>query len=100
MQKEYRFTAILRETPDDGGAYVVFPCDIRQEFGRGRLRVRAEFDGIPYEGSVVNMGVRDPEGKICYIIGVKKSIRRALGKSDGDPVGVRITVEETAGGGR
>ena len=39
------------------GVYVVFPYDVRKEFGRGRVKVKAAFDGEPYEGSIVNMGV-------------------------------------------
>ena len=91
MQKEYSFSAILHEVPDKGGAYVIFPYDIRREFGKGRVRVHASFDGIPYDGSIVNMGVKDEHGKICYIIGVLKSIRKQLGKKEGDSIQVKIT---------
>ncbi|MGN0362137.1 MAG: DUF1905 domain-containing protein [Bilifractor sp.] len=31
---------------------------MREEFGKGSIKVHAEFDGIPYEGSIVNMGVK------------------------------------------
>ena len=88
--KQYEFNTVLYETADSGGAYVVFPWDIRQEFGKVRIRVTAEFDGIPYEGSIVNMGIRNPDGSVCYIIGVLKSIRNALEKSGGDSIHVRI----------
>ena len=89
MAKEFSFTAPLRVEPD-GGAYVVCPFDVRREFGRGRVKVHAEFDGVPYDGSVVNMGVTDEDGNICYVIGVLKSIRNRLGIGDGDPVHVTI----------
>ncbi|MDD6230294.1 MAG: DUF1905 domain-containing protein [Lactimicrobium massiliense] len=91
MAREYSFTAILHEIPDKGGAYIIFPYDIRKEFGKGRVRVHAEFNGIPYDGSIVNMGVKDKDGSICYIIGVLKSIRKQLGKKDGDSIQVKIT---------
>ena len=91
MAREYSFTAILHEITDKGGAYIIFPYDIRKEFGKGRVRVHASFDGIPYDGSIVNMGVKDEHGKICYIIGVLKSIRKQLGKKDGDSIQVKIT---------
>ncbi len=91
MAREYSFTAILHEIPDKGSAYIIFPYDIRKEFGKGRVRVHASFDGIPYDGSIVNMGVKDEHGKICYIIGVLKSIRKQLGKKDGDSIQVKIT---------
>ena len=88
---EYTFDAVIHEIPEKGGAYVVFPWDIRQEFGKGRVKVHAEFDGIAYDGSIVNMGVKDEQGNICYIIEVLKSIRRSLGKSEGDTVHVTLS---------
>ena len=36
------------------------------------------------------MGVKDENGNICYVIGVLKSIREKIGKSDGDMIEVRI----------
>ena len=88
---KYAFDAILVETSENGGAYVVFPWDIRKEFGKGRIKVHALFDGVPYDGSIVNMGVKDADGNICYIIGVLKSIRKQLGKKDGDTIHVVIS---------
>ena len=88
--KQYEYVAVLHEDPDSGGAYVAFPWDIRQEFGKGRVKVHALFDGIPYEGSIVNMGVKNPDGSVCYIIGVLKSIRTKLNKKDGDLIHVII----------
>lgn len=88
---EYTFDTILHEIPDNGGAYVIFPWDIRKEFGKGRVKVHATFDGIPYDGNVVNMGVKDEKGEICYVIGVLKSIRKQLGKKDGDTIHVTIS---------
>lgn len=46
--------------------------------------MHAEFDGVPYDGSIVNMGVRNAGRSICCVIGVLKSIRASLHKSDGD----------------
>ncbi len=95
--KKYEFDAILHEDPDSGGAYVIFPWDLKKEFGKGRVKVHAEFDGISYDGSIVNMGVRDPDGSICYIIGVLKRIRSALNKSDGDKIHVIIREQSLSG---
>ena len=89
--KHYEYDEVLHEMADNGGAYVAFPWDIRKEFGKGRVKVHAWFDGIPYNGSIVNMGVKDEKGQICYIIGVLKSIRKTLCKTDGDIVSVKIT---------
>ena len=89
-KKRYEYDAALHEEPDSGGAYVAFPWDIRQEFGKGRMKVRASFDGILYEGSIVNMGVKNPDGTVCYVIGVRKAIRQALCKGEGDTIHVII----------
>ena len=41
------------------------------------------------------MGLKNPDGSICYIIGLLKSIRRELGKGEGDPVHVKIRERES-----
>lgn len=79
---------------DRGGAYVIFPHDVRKEFGRGRVKVHATFDEEPYDGSVVNMGVRNEDGSVCYIIGLTKDIRSKIGKQPGDCVKVTIRERE------
>ena len=92
MGNKFEYDEILHETPDNGGAYVIFPWNIREVFGKGRIKVHAEFDGIPYNGSIVNMGVKDSQGNVCYVIGVLKSIREKLKKGDGDSI--HIVIEE------
>ena len=87
----YKYTTTIQPA-DKGGAYVIFPYDIREEFGKGRVKVHATFDGEPYDGSVVNMGVKNPDGSICYIIGIRKDIRAKIGKQPGDMV--RVTINE------
>ena len=52
----YRFDAVIRKVPDLDGAYVEIPFDVREVFGRGRVKVHATFDGVPYAGSLVRMG--------------------------------------------
>ena len=52
MSKRFEYDTALHEIPDKGGAYVVFPWNIREEFGKGRVKVHAEFDGLPYDGSI------------------------------------------------
>ena len=89
-ERIYEFTAVIEPVPDRHGAFVRFPWDIRQEFGKGRVKVRAVFDGVPYEGSLVNMGVKNPDGSVCYIIGVRKDIQAKIGKGPGDTVSVAI----------
>jgi len=88
--KTYVFDAAIQKIPDQDGAYVAFPFDLKAEFGKGRVKVHATFDGEPYEGSIVNMGVKNPDGTICYIIGIRKDIRTKIGKQAGDIVEVTI----------
>lgn len=90
MNKLYEFEAEIKKVPDIDGAYVEFPYDVRAEFGKGRVKVHAIFDGEPYEGSIVNMGIKNHDGSICYIIGLRKDIRAKIGKQPGDRVKVAI----------
>lgn len=89
--KLYEFDAEIKKVPDMDGAYVEFPYGIRTEFGKGRVKVHATFDGEPYEGSIVNMGAKNEDGSICYIIGIRKDIRAKIDKLPGDQVHVTIT---------
>ena len=91
MRDRYEFEAVIHDAGGSGGSYVVFPWNLREEFGAGRVKVRALFDGIPYDGSIVNMGVKDEAGNIAYILGVRKDIRKALGKGQGDILHVVVT---------
>lgn len=90
----YEFESKIYEAEQKGGAYVIFPYDVKEEFGRGRVKVHVTFDGAPYDGSVVNMGLKNEDGSICYIIGIRKDIRAAIGKQPGD--NVQVTVRERA----
>lgn len=92
--KVYKYESLIYQAGETGGAYVVFPYDIRAEFGRGRVKVYATFDGEPYCGSIVNMGVRKEDGSICYVIGLRKDIRFRIGKQVGDSVFVTIQERE------
>ncbi len=93
-EKIYEFESLIYSAGDTGGAYVLFPYDIRKEFGRGRVKVHATFDGEPYDGSIVNMGVKNEDGSICYILGLRKDIREKIGKQPGDQVRVTVTERE------
>ena len=88
----FEYETVILKAGEIDGAYVVFPHDIKALFGKGRLKVHATFDGVPYDGSIVNMGVKNPDGSICYIIGIRKDIRAAIGKQAGDTV--KVTVDE------
>lgn len=81
------FSAKIVET-DRGGAYVQVPAEVVTELGgKGRIPVRATFDGIAYDGSVVSMGGEK-------IIGVLKNIRTSLGKQPGDTITVTLEPDD------
>lgn len=87
-EKIYEFDAEIKKVPDIDGAYIEFPYDVRAEFGRGRVKVHAEFDGAPYDGSLVRM--KTPG----HIIGLRKDIRQRIGKQPGDMVHVVLWERE------
>lgn len=80
----YHFFAIIKKVPDIDGAYVEFPFDVKKEFGKGRVKVHAIIDDIPYDGSLVRMKTD------CHIIGIRKDIREKIGKQPGDEIEVSI----------
>lgn len=84
--KQYTFQAIIKKVENIDGAYIEFPYDVKAEFGKGRVKVHATFDGIPYDGSLVRM--KTP----CHIIGIKKEIRQKMGKQAGDTI--QVTIQE------
>lgn len=93
-QKVYKYQSEIYPVPQKGGAYTIFPYNVREEFGKGRAKVHVTFDDFPYDGSVVNMGIKDEDGKVCYIIGIRKDIQKAIGKSIGDTVTITVTGRE------
>jgi hypothetical protein len=88
--KIYEFEAEIKRAPDMDAAYIEFPYDLKKEFGKGRVKVYAEFDNEPYNGSIVNMGIKKSDGSICYIIGIRKDIRQKINKQPGDKIKVTI----------
>ena len=83
-EKEYAFDAVIQKVTDIDGAYVQIPFDVKAEFGKGRVKVHATFDGVAYDGSLVRM---DTPG---HILGMRKEIRAKLGKAPGDTVNVTL----------
>ena len=84
----YEFNAVIRKVPDIDGAYVEIPFDVRSLFGKGRVKVHAAFDGVPYDGSLVRMGTPG------HILGLRKDIRAQIGKQPGDTVHVTLRERE------
>jgi len=82
----YQFEAVIKKVSDIDGAYSEFPYDVRKVFGKGRVKVTATFDGVEYNGSLVKMGTP------CHIIGIRKDIRKKIGKQPGDMI--KVTIKE------
>jgi len=79
--KTYKFKAKIEGA--DGGAYILFPYDVEKEFGtKGKVPVKATFNGVPYTGSLIKYG------SPLHMLGVLKAIRGQLGKKPGDTVEV------------
>jgi hypothetical protein len=93
-QEIYEYDTEIQKVDGIDGAFVTFPHDLRTEFGKGRVKVHATFDGVPYDGSIVNMGMKNADSSVCYIIGLRKDIRTMIHKQAGDFV--RVTVKERA----
>ncbi len=42
-EKVYAFESLIYQAGDTGGAYVIFPYNVREEFGRGRVKGGGDF---------------------------------------------------------
>lgn len=83
------FEAVIETPPKTPGAFVTVPFDVNEVYGRrGQVKVKATFDGHPYRGSLAPMG----GGR--HVLGIRKDIRKAIGKDIGDKV--RVVVERDA----
>lgn len=87
--KKYKFKARI-EAGDGGGAYVLFPYDTEKEFAtKGKVPVKATFNGVPYAGSLIKYG--NP----CHMLAVLKAIRKQIGKEPGDTIEVVVWKDES-----
>ena len=86
--KKYKFKARI-ESESGGGAYILFPYDTEKEFGtKGKVPVKATFNGVPYAGSLIKYG--HPQ----HMLGVLKAIREQIGKGPGDIIDVELWKDE------
>ena len=89
MAKEYRYETILIKGPQLG-VFAEFPFESAKEFGtRKTIRVKATFDGKMYRMSLL------PHGNGTHWLHIKKEIRDAIGKTEGDKVHIIIEKDET-----
>lgn len=86
--KKYKFRARI-EPAGMGGTFVFFPYDAEKEFGtKGKVPVKATFDGIRYTGSLIKYG--NPQ----HMLHVPKAIREEMGKRVGDVLDVVVWKDE------
>lgn len=86
--KKQEFEAVIEKPPNSNGAFVVIPFNVAEIFGtKGQVKVKATFDGHPYRGSVVPMGGGQ------HVLGLRKDIRQAIGKTHGDQVRVVLELD-------
>ena len=68
---------------------MLFPYDTEKEFAtKGKVPVKATFDGVPYTGSLIKYG--NPQ----HMLGVLKAIRERTGKAPGDTIEVVVWKDE------
>ena len=86
--KTYKFKAKI-EAGDGGGAYVLFPFDVEETFGtKGKIPVKATFNGVPYSGSLIKYGLP------LHMLGMPKAIREQTQTAPGDIVRVELSKDE------
>jgi hypothetical protein len=87
--KQYKFKATI-ESVGSAGACVLFPFDVKKEFGTGgQVPVKATFDGVPYTGTMVKYG--HPQ----HMLPILKAIQQKMGKGPGDIISVVVERDET-----
>lgn len=84
--KVYEFEAVIKKVENIDGAYIEFPYNVKEEFNKGRVKVKATFDGVNYDGSLVRMKT------VQHIIGIRKDIRKKIIKQAGDVI--KVTIQE------
>ncbi len=83
--KKFKFKAKLLQHDNMDATYVIFPYDVKENFGAARVKVKVKFDGELYRGSLVPMGMK--EG---YPLLLRKDIRAKINKKAGDYVNVEL----------
>ena len=82
------FKVTLKKPDGMNSAYFIVPFDVQKVYGtKAQVKVKGTLDGYPYRGSIVPMG-----GGV-HVMGLRKEIRDAIGKSAGDTVKVVMEID-------
>ena len=83
------FRAELQSTGRGGGHLVEVPPEVIAKLGaKGRIAIRATFNGVPYRGSIMRMGG-------ATMLGVTKGIMERAGVDVGDTLRVVVENDDT-----
>ena len=86
--KTLKFKATI-QAGDRGGADVLFPFDVEKAFEtKGKIPVKATFNGVPYSGSLIKYGLP------LHMLGMPKAIREQTQTAPGDIVRVELWKDE------
>lgn len=90
MNKEYEYDAVIQCENKSNKTYATFPEIMQEDLFKGKMKVRASFDGIPYIGKLSGFGDNTEVSSFDKKIYIIKAIRESLGKNVGDIVHVTI----------
>jgi hypothetical protein len=83
--EKYRFTAVIEKHPDLDASYLTVPLNVPEIFGtKGQVKVKIWVEGYEFRGLL------SPMGGACHLLGIRKEIRTAIGKTFGDLVDVTL----------
>jgi hypothetical protein len=83
--KKFKFKAKLLQHENMDATYVIFPYDVKENFGTARVKVKVKFDGVLYRGSLMPMGMIEGHPLL-----LRKDIRAKINKKAGDFVNVEL----------
>jgi len=90
-EKIFEYETVIHSSAKwKGVAFVPFPFDIVKEFGKNRIKVNVAFDGEFSDACIINMGEKNEDGTVCYLIKILKEMRAKIGKEVGDKVQVTV----------